>query len=331
MTTTELDRALATAGTVAAIATSADSAVSRAEAILEELRGLVPFVAAELTQLDPLTGQQVVMATEGYSEEVIDDLNSEQFHGIMEALRLPETGRPVRMKDLPGDPLDNWAVADVLIPAGFQEGMTMCLRTSDGRFTGVLNLSTTSTQHPSDVARDVIAHLCTALGNLADPLQSGRWMSLLVGATTPVIGLDDQGSTIDIPGIAGHRLLAGDSELMEVARASARVQSWSSFVWPDGDEDWFRVKVMPCQGGEPIATLVSLDACDIGPLTRRELEVLTLATEGLSNAEIARRLVISDRTVTTHVEHILDKLAAPNRAAAAAHALRNGLILGRVS
>ena len=40
--------------------------------------------------------------------------------------------------------------------------------------------------------------------------------------------------------------------------------------------------------------------------------------------------VIRSRTVATHVEHILDKLEAPNRAAAASYALREGYILGRV-
>jgi N6-L-threonylcarbamoyladenine synthase len=33
----------------------------------------------------------------------------------MRALNLPDTGKPIRMRDLPGDPMDNWAVADVLV------------------------------------------------------------------------------------------------------------------------------------------------------------------------------------------------------------------------
>lgn len=62
-------------------------------------------------------------------------------------------------------------------------------------------------------------------------------------------------------------------------------------------------------------------------LTRRELEVLTLIAGGLSNAQIAERLVTSPHTVTTHVEHILAKLALPTRAAAAALAAEHGLFL----
>jgi non-specific serine/threonine protein kinase len=49
------------------------------------------------------------------------------------------------------------------------------------------------------------------------------------------------------------------------------------------------------------------------PLTKREQEVARLIAEGLSNREIAERLVIAKRTVDSHVEHILAKLAATSR------------------
>ncbi|MGQ0623842.1 MAG: LuxR C-terminal-related transcriptional regulator [Sporichthyaceae bacterium] len=53
-----------------------------------------------------------------------------------------------------------------------------------------------------------------------------------------------------------------------------------------------------------------------GALTRREIEVLRRMAEGDTNARIARRLVISEGTVKTHVKHILRKLGAANRAEA---------------
>ncbi len=61
-------------------------------------------------------------------------------------------------------------------------------------------------------------------------------------------------------------------------------------------------------------------------LTEREVEVLKLLARGLSNKEIAVRLVISPKTVGTHVEHIYAKIAASNRATASLFAVQHGLL-----
>ncbi len=61
------------------------------------------------------------------------------------------------------------------------------------------------------------------------------------------------------------------------------------------------------------------------PLTPREMEVLQLVAQGLSNPEIAAKLFISERTVRNYVSHILDKLHLANRVQAALYALREGL------
>jgi len=62
-------------------------------------------------------------------------------------------------------------------------------------------------------------------------------------------------------------------------------------------------------------------------LTARELEVLQLLAEGLSNKRVAARLAISEHTAKFHVNSILGKLGAQSRAEAVALALRQGLIL----
>ena len=61
-------------------------------------------------------------------------------------------------------------------------------------------------------------------------------------------------------------------------------------------------------------------------LTPREREVLRLVARGRSSAQIARELVISPRTVGTHIQHILAKLGVENRTQAAAIAHRAGLV-----
>ena len=61
-------------------------------------------------------------------------------------------------------------------------------------------------------------------------------------------------------------------------------------------------------------------------LTAREVEVLQLVARGMSNREIARRLVISPKTVGSHVEHIYDKINASSRATASLFAVQHGLL-----
>jgi two-component system nitrate/nitrite response regulator NarL len=61
-------------------------------------------------------------------------------------------------------------------------------------------------------------------------------------------------------------------------------------------------------------------------LTPRELEVLRLLAEGVGPLEVADRLVISRKTVATHVDHILSKLGVHSRAQAVAMALRQDML-----
>jgi PAS domain S-box-containing protein len=76
--------------------------------------------------------------------------------------------------------------------------------------------------------------------------------------------------------------------------------------------------------GSALAT--RLGEPDSGPLTRRELEVLQLAADGLTTTAIASELIVEPATIKTHLDHIYAKLGVGNRTAAVAYALRRGVI-----
>ena len=75
------------------------------------------------------------------------------------------------------------------------------------------------------------------------------------------------------------------------------------------------------QTGEPRQAGVAFEE-----LTARELEVLRLVAEGLSNKEIAAQLTLSEKTVKNHLSNIFVKLRVNDRTQAILHALRTGLI-----
>jgi DNA-binding CsgD family transcriptional regulator len=61
-------------------------------------------------------------------------------------------------------------------------------------------------------------------------------------------------------------------------------------------------------------------------LTPREVEVLVLLARGRSNRQIAAELMLSPRTVGSHVEHVYTKIGVSTRGAAAMFAMRHGLV-----
>ena len=112
-------------------------------------------------------------------------------------------------------------------------------------------------------------------------------------------------------GAAGYlpKLTAGD-EICAAIRALARGES-----------------VVPPELQAGLASEIRLRRADDRPLlTPRELDIIRLAADGHSNAEIGLRLHVSTATVKTHLQHIFEKLEVSDRSAAVAQAFRRGLL-----
>jgi two-component system, NarL family, response regulator LiaR len=82
----------------------------------------------------------------------------------------------------------------------------------------------------------------------------------------------------------------------------------------------------PTVAARLVQELTSARSSPLDELTEREREVLALIARGMSNADIAERLVIGERTVKTHVSNILSKLHLQDRTQAALLALREKLV-----
>jgi DNA-binding NarL/FixJ family response regulator len=87
------------------------------------------------------------------------------------------------------------------------------------------------------------------------------------------------------------------------------------------------VRATDTQAGQAIdRARALLDPTDAGPLTQRQTEVLRLLARGLTNAEIAAALHLSEHTVHRHIASIYSALDLSSRASAAAYAAGRGLV-----
>jgi DNA-binding NarL/FixJ family response regulator len=130
---------------------------------------------------------------------------------------------------------------------------------------------------------------------------------------------------------------ADDRSVIDALRAGAR-----GYLTKDAGAREIRQALEQVTRGQgvldPAVQQTVIDAIAAGPpgaqnrvsqlpdaLTQREAEVLALIAEGLSNAEIAQRLVLGETTVKSHVNHIFAKTSVRDRAQAVAYAYEHGL------
>lgn len=116
-------------------------------------------------------------------------------------------------------------------------------------------------------------------------------------------------------GASGYVLKsAADRDLVEACRATMRGES---FIYPDAVKTLIRDYLDRAREG-------GVDPAD--PLTPRESEIVKLIAEGYSNKEIAKELVISEKTVERHRANVLEKLGMHDRVELTRYAIRRGLV-----
>lgn len=190
-------------------------------------------------------------------------------------------------------------------PAGFHDGLSLALRQAD-QYVGMLHLST----RRAAVLTADHQHLLAGLG--------AAIATTLAATSAPQVVVEADGARA-----WGDERLRRDAALVEVvAQIGATGGSAMRITWPTRAV-WWRLLV---RVGEEATTARVVGTGRPAGLTRRELDVLTGLSTGAGNARIAEDLGIGMRTVHTHVDHVLAKLGAANRTAAAVMAVREGLL-----
>ena len=127
----------------------------------------------------------------------------------------------------------------------------------------------------------------------------------------------DEASILDALQAGARGYLTKDAGIAEIARAVHAAASHQALLDPVVQS---RLIAAASAGARPAPPPNLPDQ-----LTAREAEVLSLIARGLSNAEIAAALVVSEATVKTHINHVFAKIGARDRAQAVHYAYTHGL------
>lgn len=212
-----------------------------------------------------------------------------------------------------------------LRPAGFRDGMSGALW-RDGRYVGLVHLSSDRDGVFNDDARRWLAAVTPALAVVAD----------VVGQVAHAAGLGRAeyaalvrgGDVVEVPECALPPMLDDPGFREVVAEFAESAGRRLCCYWPVS-RAWYRVTltVSETPASRPALVLVRAHPAPLPyGLTSRELDVLTWLAMGATNDLIAQELVLSPRTVHTHVLHLLRKTRAATRTEAAALAVREGIV-----
>lgn len=150
-------------------ARNARSAANGVDSVLAALSEVVEYDHASLTRWDPLLRRHTTLAG-SYPDDATAYIETRLHHDpVFPVLRSPARGG-LWMGDVPRQLLaSSPGFQDVLSPLGIEDGVAQCLFAADGRYVGMLNVSTRRPRRTPDPARAVVTLLTEALAVAVDP------------------------------------------------------------------------------------------------------------------------------------------------------------------
>lgn len=315
---------------------SSASIETRAHDLLGALSSRAASSASAICLWDPIQRRHVGVANHDYPEPVMEHFNSWFVDNdpLFDAMRVRGLGA-LRWRDFP-DYRQGYSVNNVFRPAGFDEGLSARLVTTDGTYVGTIHVNCDDPRYPSD---DDVAEINALRLQMAEQLD----FSLRPRMVAELVAPDAQAWAVDEIGRA-HLLRCGDtfdtaldhtlvSELAVAFLATGPAVKPEVVRHHDGSS-WLHIRRIGTSKryrGDSLGAvlLVTRAPLPMG-VTARELDTLTLAVCGLTNPQIAAHLFISARTAGHHLESAATKLGTANRASCASAAVSHGLLSAQV-
>ncbi len=299
---------------------------SGAHSAMTALREVLPVDAYEFVAYDPATGRHTSLLSDGYTR--VDDDAAEEYARLPPYRDALTDRRPIVM----GSRGTERYFRRHLEPYGWRSGLTTPLFVDEGpegRYTGLLHVSGRAPDaFPAEsgavlaAVAPVLAHVTDLTRCVVDPL------GLPPGFRA--VGFERTGLRRPVAGWPVSTAILAEPAMATLAREFVDSRELSRRgLWLDSGGQWREVRVHRAGVGHRGAiqgALIAERPCDLPyDLTAREVEVLTRVAKGDSNPQIAAALVLSVRTVTTHLEHIFAKLGCDSRTRLTTKALAEGL------
>lgn len=262
-----------------------------------------------------------------YARPVSRHLGGEFLHSAHGRLVL-ESRDPLRIEADTHDFRGTTHFHDVLQPAGYDDGISLALRSPDDVVVGIVHLSACSAD---DLRTETLAAL-PAIGRVlarVTEVASCTVRDVTLPPEYAVVRVDAQGRVRPVVGRDPLHLDLDDDVLAILHDILSTGVRFAGFLHQQ-DGRLVEVRVHAPEGRstvhQPYVVATRPAESTLG-LTMRQLEVLTAVATGAGNREIAEELFLTQRTVAAHVEAILTRLDAPSRAGAAAKATAAGVLL----